>query len=1157
MILLLSIICLAHYDDSVNIITSSSSEVIFEVVFDQQKIDGEIPITRFIVSDVMPGYAYEIIEEIPTQQAENFDCAVQPVVISEPIQIRGQTIYPIRLFPYYIKDNITLSIKLIKIRIFSIQTKPIFELPPALAQAFQGLILNAGIIPDKRLQGYLIIVPDALYNDVLPLGRWKEKKGWRVIIAPLSETGSTPAQIKNYISDHYYTDSIPLEYVLLIGDHNLLPAHSTATPVSYTDHPYTLLEGSDFLSDILLGRLPAANTTELATMVAKVIGYETDPVMADPSWFERALVVAANYPTNIMTTPIPTKRLIRERMLNFGYSEIDTVYYPPTSGSAEIIASVNQGVTFVNYRGGDADPDGWIHPNFHNTEVTGLSNGWKLPIVTSIVCLNGNFGYATCFGEAWLRAGNPVNPRGAVAFFGASAATTSSRWNNCLDMGIYKGILQEKTYNLAPALYRGKLEIFMNFPLDTTWASGTSFYFHTYNLLGDPSLDMWTAIPDTFVVTHSSSLPIGSSSIAVQVRNAASQPVENALVSLYKEGEVKLVSYTDVSGNASFTFRTTTADSMFVTVSKHNSKPCCGHCMITSSAVYVGYDSHTIDDSGGNNNGALNPGEPIDLGITLRNYGTSTTATNVNAILRTNDPYITITDSSKSYGSITPGNTATASPFSFTISSNTPHDHPVVFTLAITSSQGNWDAGLTIPVQAPLCAFLRDQIIDGNGILEPGETSDMTITIKNIGALSGQNTSGVLRSHNSAVTVTDANGTFGTIAINDSVTNSGDPFTVSASASVSPGHPIQMSAIISYANCSKTDTLFFELIIGEVVSTTPTGPDDYGYFAYDNTDIGYNECPTYTWIEIDPLFSGPGDSLYLENDQTKTIALPFSFQYYAADYNRISICSNGYIAMDSTWVADMYNWHIGAAGGPPLLIAPFWDDLDPNATDSSGRVCFWNDASNHRFIIEYSRIQHIHDPANPTPAELQTFEIMLYDPQHYPTLTNDGEIIFQYNDITNDDIWHNYATVGIENFDHTIGVEYTFANDYPASAAPLINGRAIKFTTDPPDTFPGVEENKEHTATGYMLEVYPNPFRNELSIAYHVGRNVHDVTIHIYDITGRLVRSFSLPTAYCVLPMVISWDGTDDLNRLLPQGVYLIHAHAGERYLHEKAVLLR
>ena len=755
MIYILSILCFNYTADPVTIVQTSAHEVVFEVVFDQQQVQENKAITRFLLSSDTPVVEYEItgsaLSDHPS--SDGFNC--QPVLMGTPFSIRGHTLYPVHMFPNYLKDNMIITPKSIRIKAHTYFNEPVIELPPAFAQVFNGLVLNSSIALLEKPQEYLIIVPDALYNDILPLATWKEKKGWHVVVATLSQTGGTPNSIKNYIASAY-NDSLPTEYVLLVGDHNLLPAHSTATPVSYTDHPYTMIDGSDFLSDVFIGRLPCANASELATMLNKIITYETDPYMADPSWFDRALVVAANYPINIMTTPIPTKRLIRERLLEYGFNEVDTVYYPPVSGGAEITAAINQGVTLVNYRGGDADPDGWIHPNFHNTEVTGLSNGEKLPIVTSIVCLNGNFGYATCFGEAWLRAGNVVNPRGAVAFFGASAATTSSRWNNCLDMGIYVVITQEHISSLAPAMYRGKLEVYMNFPLDTSWTSGTSFYFHTYNILGDPSLQMWTTMPDTFVVSHDATLPTGASVLAVQVQSASMQPVERALVSLYKEGEVKEVVYTDAAGNAYFTFKTTSNDTLFVTVSKKDFKPYCGHCLITSSSVYVGYDSHTIDDGGGNNNGEINPGEPIDLGVTLRNYGTSTTATNVTALLRANDPYVTITDSSKSYGSIPPGNTATSSPFAFTVAANTPHAHQVRFTLAISSSQGSWDGGLTLPVFAPECSLLYPTIVDGNGVLEPGETSPLTITLQNNGGLTGQNVTGVLRSHNPAVTVVDA-----------------------------------------------------------------------------------------------------------------------------------------------------------------------------------------------------------------------------------------------------------------------------------------------------------------------------------------------------------------------------------------------------------------
>lgn len=261
--------------------------------------------------------------------------------------------------------------------------------------------------------------------------------------------------------------------------------------------------------------------------------------------------------------------------------------------------------------------------------------------------------------------------------------------------------------------------------------------------------------------------------------------------------------------------------------------------------------------------------------------------------------------------------------------------------------------------------------------------------------------------------------------------------------------------------------------------------------------------------------------------------------------------------MDSTWIADMYNWHIPAAGGPPLLIAPFWDDLDPNATDSSGSVCYWFDSSNHQFIIEYSRVQHIHDPTNPTPAELQTFEVVLFDPIHYPTISGDGEILFQYKDITNDDIWHNYATVGIENKDHTIGLEYTFDNMYDAGAAVLANDRAIKFTTDPPDTFPGVEENDQISITGALLEVYPNPVRQIANIKLQVPRTKSQTILRIFDVSGRLIKDLSRLTHDALHPTLISWYGTNDIGQKVPAGIYFVYLETDDLNIIKKMVFIK
>ena len=54
------------------------------------------------------------------------------------------------------------------------------------------------------------------------------------------------------------------------------------------------------------------------------------------------------------------------------------------------------------------------------------------------------------------------------------------------------------------------------------------------------------------------------------------------------------------------------------------------------------------------------------------------------------------------------------------------------------------------------------------------------------------------------------------------------------------------------------DVTRFFVIIGPDTTAAPLGPDAYGYFAYDDTDLRYGEAPTYGWVEIDTGYGGAG-----------------------------------------------------------------------------------------------------------------------------------------------------------------------------------------------------------------------------------------------------------------------------------------------------------
>ncbi|MBM3317190.1 MAG: hypothetical protein FJY75_05010, partial [Candidatus Eisenbacteria bacterium] len=82
--------------------------------------------------------------------------------------------------------------------------------------------------------------------------------------------------------------------------------------------------------------------------------------------------------------------------------------------------------------------------------------------------------------------------------------------------------------------------------------------------------------------------------------------------------------------------------------------------------------------------------------------------------------------------------------------------------------------------------------------------------------------------------------------------------------------------------------------------------------------------------------------------------------------------------------------------------------------------------------------------------DFQTFQLILHDPAHYATPTGDGEILFQYKQIVNDDYQRMYATVGIEDHTEEVGLAFSHGNQYAPGAAPLSAGLAIKITTAPP-----------------------------------------------------------------------------------------------------------
>ena len=105
---------------------------------------------------------------------------------------------------------------------------------------------------------------------------------------------------------------------------------------------------------------------------------------------------------------------------------------------------------------------------------------------------------------------------------------------------------------------------------------------------------------------------------------------------------------------------------------------------------FILFSRYSVNDVNGNNNGIFDPGETIDLFITLKNRGI--TATNVNAILRTNDTLVTVIDSTASYPDIpTDSSKQNIDPFVVMSSPSTPLGYQAQMELQINSNDSITD----------------------------------------------------------------------------------------------------------------------------------------------------------------------------------------------------------------------------------------------------------------------------------------------------------------------------------------------------------------------------------------------------------------------------------------------------------------------------------
>lgn len=367
---------------------------------------------------------------------------------------------------------------------------------------------DKGVKSPPPTEKMLIICCDSFATDMSMFMYYKNIRGITTRLVTMSQVGTSADDVATYIKEEDYDINENLKYVLLVGDAARVPTMLCEDMnrgfEGGADPSYALVEGSDSIPDIYIGRFSARNRSEVQTMVARSIYYENQSVQ---SWQHRSIGICdgLKYPT-VSYYDYEHMDSIMTMLSNstYGYGGIERLYDSPAYGSdiivdpttSDVFNAVNQGAFLIDYCG-ESYSSAWDTGSFDSSDVDLLQNDNKLPFV---FCSGRDVGDFTgdcsgitppCFAEKWLTASNSSTGAaiGAIGFFGCSI---DPLW---LEAQTAEKLFTSKLANGVASTF-GLLCFFSTIDMVAQYGNRVNYILVSWNYFGDPSL---AVIPNDYV----------------------------------------------------------------------------------------------------------------------------------------------------------------------------------------------------------------------------------------------------------------------------------------------------------------------------------------------------------------------------------------------------------------------------------------------------------------------------------------------------------------------------------------------------------------------------------------------------------------------------------------------------------------------------------
>ncbi len=339
--------------------------------------------------------------------------------------------------------------------------------------------------PLRDDDSYLIIAYDDFYEEILPLKDFKEGKGFDVTVTKTSQIsgGPTKENIRDYIEYAYNNWPNPPTYVLLVGDTNQIPTFTGQDSNTAADLYYVTVTQGDYFPDIFIGRFPAATEAHVTSMVDKTIYYEQG-YFSSNHWIKKAALMASvdNYQISE-----GTHNYVISNYLEPNDYDVDKLYCVTYSATTQDVTnSLNDGKSLAVFSGHGGEDYWWDGPYFDQGHVNALTNEGMYPFVCSHACVTGKFNIGECFGETWLR----VENKGGIAFWGSSANTLWDE-DDILEKKMFYSWWEDDLGTISAMTDMALYYLYQHYG----GGGFTRYYFECYNILGDPSINVWTESP--------------------------------------------------------------------------------------------------------------------------------------------------------------------------------------------------------------------------------------------------------------------------------------------------------------------------------------------------------------------------------------------------------------------------------------------------------------------------------------------------------------------------------------------------------------------------------------------------------------------------------------------------------------------------------------